>query len=165
MKKFIILLCVVCNLASAKGQISIDTTDYQRAEQFISSNITKKYYRSWVNPQWVKDASFFWYSINTKQGTEYIKCQTQSGEKEALFNQEKLATLLTKELDKEVETYKLPISSIEIDKEGETLSFKSNKLWYKYLITENTLKKFTKETKQKLSSPSPDKTKSAVIHD
>lgn len=165
MKKFIILLCVVCNLASAKGQISIDTTDYQRAEQFISSNITKKYYRSWVNPQWVKDASFFWYSINTKQGTEYIKCQTKSGVKEALFNQEKLVILLAKELDKEVETYKLPISSIEIDKEGETLSFKSNKLWYKYLITENTLKKFTKETKQKLSSPSPDKTKSAVIHD
>ena len=164
MKQIIILLCVVCNLTSAKSQISIDTSDYRRAEQFISSNITKKYYRSWVNPQWVKDTSFFWYSINTKKGTEYIRCEVKNGNKKALFNQEKLATLLTKELNKEVKPYNLPITSLEMNKEGDTLIFKANKQWYKYLIADNSISKFDKTEIQKLSSVSPDKSKTVVVH-
>ncbi|MBS2211439.1 DPP IV N-terminal domain-containing protein [Carboxylicivirga mesophila] len=165
MKKILFLLGVACNLASAIGQVSIDTTDYQRAEAFISSNITKKYYRSWVNPQWVKDATFFWYSINTKNGTEYIKCQMKNGSKSPLFDQQKLAKLLATELDKTVEPYKLPITSIEIDKTGKTLTFKANKLPYSYQIKQNTLQKIVSKKTQQLASTSPDKAKTAVVHD
>ncbi|MCT4643707.1 MAG: DPP IV N-terminal domain-containing protein, partial [Carboxylicivirga sp.] len=164
MKKFLILLCVTCYLAPASSQISIDTSNYQRAEQFISSNITKKYYRSWLNPQWVKDAPFFWYTINTRKGTEYIKCFSKTGKKDSLFNHQKLAVILATELDKEVKPYKLPIASLEIDKAGNTLTFKANRQWYKYQIAENTLNKFDKPQKQKLSSPSPDKSMTAVVH-
>ncbi|MCG8578875.1 MAG: DPP IV N-terminal domain-containing protein [Bacteroidales bacterium] len=165
MKKLIILFCVTCYLVPAISQISIDTTDYRRAEQFIASNITKKYYRSWVNPQWVKDAPFFWYSINTKKGTEYIKCETKSGNKKALFDQEKLAVLLAEELGKEIKPYKLPVSAIDINKEGNTITFKANQQWYKYHIADNSLSQFNKAQKQKLSSASPDKTITAVVHD
>jgi len=164
MKKLLILLCVACYLAPAKSQISIDTTDYQRAEQFISSNITKKYYRSWVDPQWVEDASFFWYSINTRKGTEYIRVETKNGKKTALFNQENLAQLLSNELSKDIKAYKLPISSLEVDKSGNQLKFKTNKQWYQYNVENNQLSKYQKEKKQKLSSSSPDKTKTAVVH-
>ncbi|MBR8536960.1 DPP IV N-terminal domain-containing protein [Carboxylicivirga sediminis] len=165
MKKILFLLCVACNLASAIGQVSIDTTDYQRAEAFISSNITKKYYRSWVNPQWVKDAQFFWYSINTKNGTEYIKCQMKNGSKSALFDQQKLAKLLATELDKTVEPYKLPIASIKVDKTGNTLTFKVETQKYSYQIKQNTLQKIDSKKTLQLASTSPDKAKTAVVHD
>ncbi|WP_430814717.1 DPP IV N-terminal domain-containing protein [Carboxylicivirga sp. RSCT41] len=164
MKKLIILFCVTCFLAPAISQISIDTTDYQRAEEFISSNITKKYYRSWVNPHWVKDASFFWYSVNTKKGTEYIKCETNNGHKNPLFDQEKLAALLSKELDKEIKPYDLPIASLEMNKDGKVLTFKTHQQWYKYNVADNSLKIFDKPQKQKLSSASPDKSRHAVVH-
>ncbi len=165
MKKILFLLGVACNLASAIGQISIDTTDYQRAEAFLSSNITKKYYRSWVNPQWVKDAQFFWYSINTKNGTEYIKCKMKNGAKAPLFDQQKLAKLLATELDKSVDPYQLPIASIEVDKTGNALTFKIKRQKYSYQVKQNTLQKTDSKQSQQLASVSPDKTKTAVVHD
>jgi len=164
MKKIIFLLSVVCFLVSAKGQISIDTTDYQRAEQFISSNITKKYYHSWVKPTWVKDAPIFWYSINSKKGTEYIKCQTKNGQKSALFNQEKLATLLSNKLDKEIKPYQLPISSLELKAKGRDLIFKAEENWYRYLIADNNLSEHKKEANTYLHSISPDKSNTAFVH-
>ncbi|MBK3518309.1 S9 family peptidase [Carboxylicivirga marina] len=164
MKKLITLLCVACYLVPATSQISIDTSNYQRAEQFISSNITKKYYNSWVKPQWVKDADFFWYSTNTKKGTEYIKCQIKTGDKSPLFDQEKLAAQIAKVLDKEVKAFKLPISSIEVNKDANQVQFKSGKQWFKYQITQDQLQTFEKENKPKLSSQSPDKSKMAIVH-
>ncbi|WP_439183540.1 DPP IV N-terminal domain-containing protein [Carboxylicivirga taeanensis] len=164
MKKIFILFCVMCYLASAKSQISIDTTNYQRAEQFIASNITQKYYRSWVNPQWVKSASYFWYSVKTKRGTEYVKCHLKNGSQTPLFNQEELAKQLSKETGKTIKAYELPISNLEVTDKGKTLRFQLKNKWYAYRLDANTLNTFAKDTAPELSLPSPDKTKTAVVH-
>ena len=65
----------------------VDLKNYQRAEEFIAANISKKYYRSWVKPNWDMNHKFLWYSINTKKGTEYIKYDLKSAKKKPLFNQ------------------------------------------------------------------------------
>ncbi len=164
MKNIISLLSIVCFLATAKGQINIDTSDYQRAEQFISSNITKKYYRSWVNPQWSKDTPLLWYTINTKDGTTYIKCQLKTGKKQMLFNQEKLAEQLATVLKKEIDPYQLPISSVKLTAKEQTLVFKAENSWYNYSIKENKLSSFNKTTDAYLHLSSPDKSKTAIVN-
>ncbi len=165
MKKILILFSVMCYLVSAKSQISIDTTDYQRAEQFIVSNLTQKYYRSWVNPQWVKETKLFWYSVKTQRGTEYMKCQYSNGSQTPLFNQEELASLLSEESGKTIQTYELPISNLEVRDKGHTLQFKMDNKWYTFEMVVKQLTPFVKDSEPELSLSSPDKSKTAVVHD
>lgn len=164
MKKalFSILLLVAFTI----GHAQIDTNHYKKVEEFIASNISKKYYRSWVNPHWNENQNLVWYSVKTKQGTEYFQVNLKNGKKKPLFNQEKLAALLSAKLDKEVEAYVLSISQLKLNEKADELSFKADTLFLKYHLKKGRLAEGEKPKKdRKLTSLSPNKKTLAMIID
>ena len=164
MKKtyFSILMLLAFTISHAQ----IDTNHYKQAEEFIASNLSKKYYRSWVNPHWNESQNLLWYSVKTPNGTEYIQVNIKNGKKKPLFNQEKLASLLSEKLEKEVKAYDLSISQLKLNEKANELSFKADTLFLKYDLKKEKLEDAEKlEKPRKLTNLSPDKKTLAMVID
>lgn len=156
MKKTFILLALICFGATLYAQI--DTTHYQKAEVFISSNLSKKYYRSWVYPNWNEKQNLLWYSVKTPKGTEYFQLNLKKARKKPLFSQEDLAETLSIKLNKDVEAYDLQISNLKLDKKAEFLNFKADTLDLKYNLNTGKLEEADQPEKDReYSSLSPKK--------
>ncbi len=153
-------------LAFIVSHAQIDTNHYKKAEEFIASNLSKKYYRSWVNPHWNEDKNLLWYAVKTPKGTEYIQVNLKNGKKKPLFDQEKLASLLSEKMEKDVEAYDLSISQLKLNKKADELSFKKDTLYLKYNLKKEKLEEGEKpENPRKLTSLSPDKKTLAMVID
>ncbi len=164
MKKIFIAFLATFTILSIQAQIGVK--DYQRAEQFMSVNIAKKYYRSWVKPNWTDDHKSLWYSINTKKGTEYILFNIKSKKKKALFNQEELAKLLSAKQNDKVEAYDLPIKDLGFNKAKKFIKFRIKKDWFKFFTETNKLEAFKPDKPNyKHYRTSPDKSKIAFVKD
>jgi len=164
MKKTYISLLFLLIISMAHAQI--DTNHYQKAEAFMAANLSKKYYSSWLSPNWNENQNLMWYSVKTKQGTEYLQVNLKNGKKKPLFSQHKMAELLSAKLDKEVKPYDLPISQLKLDEKTLYLSFKADSLYLKYYLKEEQFEEGGKAAKeQKLSSLGPQKKTLVIVHD
>lgn len=164
MKLFYSVVFIFLFASIGYGQVNLK--DYQRAEQFIASNISKKYYRSFVRPQWQEQNKILWYSINTKKGTEYLILNLKKGMKSPLFDQEKLAVLLRELGVEDVKAFELPISNIKLDEHSNHIRFKQDTSYFNYNIDANTLKlESSKKSENPLSVTSPDKSKMLFVKD
>lgn len=56
--------------SSGSGAQSVTKKDYQRAEQFLGSNVDDLVYRANVNPRWADKKPLSWYSVDTRKGEE-----------------------------------------------------------------------------------------------
>ncbi len=153
-----IILSTLALLIWSSAIAQIDSSAYKRAEQFIASNLRKKLYRSWVNPQWDKENDLLWYTVKTRKGLEYIKVDLESLEINPLFDQIKLANQFKETLQDTIHPYKLPISSVKIVDKGNVIHFKYKKQKYSFNLSNSALKELVEEGKvDDSSSESPDK--------
>lgn len=160
------LLSVFLLFAFIIAHAQIDTNHYKKAESFMSANLSKKYYRSWLRPHWNEKQNTMWYSVKTKQGTEYIQVNLKTGKKKPFFSQENLAELLSTKLEKDIKAFDLPISNIKLDEKGEYLSFKADTLFVKYNLKDEELKEGEKPTSdRKWTSIDPLKQTMAIINE
>nr|WP_321409963.1 prolyl oligopeptidase family serine peptidase [uncultured Carboxylicivirga sp.] len=151
---YFVLLALLCQVTKAQ----VDTTDYQRAEQFLSTNLSKKYYNYWVSPNWVKEQNIFWYRNNTPKGVEYIKINLKTLKKEPLFNQVELAKQLSKLSEKEIYPYKLPVWIKDINNKNGLINFSYKDKDYTFDNATYTIQEVEKKEKQPVNySQSPDK--------
>lgn len=154
---FICLLVV----QSAVAQ-SVTKKDYQRAEQFLWSNVSDLVYRANVNPHWDEKEPLFWYSTDTRKGEEYFLVDAKSGSKRPFFDQKKLAENLSALFDEQFDPYELPLNRLNWDHAGHAFTFeKNNKKWKVDLGTLEVTEVPEKEEEprwrsQRLLSESPD---------
>ena len=164
MKKTIVFTLSLFVICISFAQI--DTNHYKKAESFMSANLSKKYYRSWLSPHWNENQNTMWYSVKTKKGKEYIQVNLTTGKKKPLFSQEKLADLLSTKMDEEIKAFELPISNIKLDDKSEYLTFKADTLYLKYHLKDEELEEDEKPiTKRKWTSIDPQKKTMAIIKD
>ncbi|MCU4164134.1 prolyl oligopeptidase family serine peptidase [Carboxylicivirga caseinilyticus] len=151
---YFVLLALLCQVTKAQ----VDTTDYQRAEQFLSTNLSKKYYNYWVSPNWVNEQNVFWYRNNTQKGVEYIKINLKTLKKEPLFNQVELAKQLSKLSEKEIYPYKLPVWIKGITNKNGLINFSYKDKDYTFDNATYSIQEAEKKEKQPSNySQSPDK--------
>lgn len=115
---------------------TVTKEDYERAEQFLWSNVDDLVFRSEVNPHWADDAPMFWYVLDTRRGDEYFVVDASQATKKHFFDQEKLASNLSEVLDEKVEPYDLPLDDLEWDRPGNAITFNAkSKRWRVDLAT------------------------------
>lgn len=162
--KYTLLLCLLSFSASAWSQVT--TTDYERAEAFLSKNITKKYYRSWVNPQYDETSGLFWYTVTTRKGNEFMVVNPAKKSKQPAFDQEKLAKVLGEMLKKEIDPWKLPFYSIKLCDAGRKIAFVVDSLSLECNLSDYSLKESEKEADYKATEQlSDDKKYLAYLQD
>lgn len=81
------------------------------------------------------------YYTTTKEGKKFIVVNADAKTKKEAFDHQELATLLSKELDREVEANNLPIYNVSIAKDLKTINFSAARQSYLYNIENNSLLK------------------------
>jgi len=106
-----ILILVVISFETYAQQLTKE--DYARAVSFLGQNLNnRKMFNANVNPNWFSDSSGFWYTYQSKNETVYYKYDLKKNTSEKLFNQERLAAILSDSLKTPVRPNELPINSI-----------------------------------------------------
>jgi dipeptidyl aminopeptidase/acylaminoacyl peptidase len=74
----------------------VENADYRLAERFSPTKISKMVFSTSVNPRWMKTGDQFWYSDTTSQGVTFYLVNMETRTKALLFDNHKMATMLTK---------------------------------------------------------------------
>lgn len=145
MKKTTLLLVVTISLSQVVLSQELTLRDrYKSAVGFMSNNLNnKKVFNLYIQPNWFPDSTGLWYISHTPEEKEYLKIIFPDLEKTALFDHEKLATLLSDSLEEEMDAKDLSISRIE---------YKNAK---ELLITVNSKQYLLNTEKHTLHNPEP----------
>lgn len=113
--------------------------DYNRAYSLREKYSPRLVLYSDVVPHWIEGTDQFWYIRNTAAGKEYVKVNAGSKERSPLFDQEKLATLLSGKTGRKINPYRLQLNQCRINTQTDTLRFEMNGQYWMYAINANTL--------------------------
>lgn len=168
----IVLLFVLCPL-NLSAQVT--NADYQRADTVIKNN--KLVYSPAVRATWIGESTEFWYLNHERGGDIYYMVDAKTGKKRSAFDQQKLATLLTKESRKETTAGTLDLLDVKFMEDKSGISFVYNNTRWEYFFKKNELKNLGKKEEepqqywgrrnQRSNEPvvSPDKQWEAFIKD
>ena len=91
-------LLVLCTLLFAINLFAQQKANYQLAARFSPKKLEKLAFTSNVDPHWLKKTDRFWYVYETTEGKKWyiVDAALTKPEKKLLFDNEKLAMLITK---------------------------------------------------------------------
>ena len=91
-----LLLLLVFGLSGAIAQNKpVEQANYRAAELFSPSKIEKMVFSTSVEPNWLKTGDKFWYSYKTSNGKFYYIVDLDEQTKKPLFDNDKMAAMLT----------------------------------------------------------------------
>lgn len=95
-RKLITLLVGLFLFVGLYGQNTpIAHSDYRMAEQFSPTKIKRMVFSTMVRPHWMRTGDKFWYSYKTSKGSNYYLVDLNSKSKKLLFDNDKMAAMLT----------------------------------------------------------------------
>lgn len=157
MKKFASLLivgCLISNYLIAQG----DSAAYIRAEKYIHYNIDKLVKNLELRPNWIDEGADFWYKSQTDNGYKFLIVSSKNGKKKEAFDHQKMSQLLSKQLNKKVNSDSLPLKEFKYINKRSAIEFEIDSIKYTVLLKNYTVKKEPKEKSKtkKNESLSPD---------
>jgi dienelactone hydrolase len=119
-----LLLTASCIMAVCKlsAQQPVTINDYRLAESRLIYNTAPLVDNNTVSPEWLEDGGC-WYRILTARGSEFILVNPAKATRSAAFNQEKLATSLSKATGKTYSPYALPFRFFRFMNNNKSIAF------------------------------------------
>ncbi len=95
------LLVLVFALLLANGKVAaqnepVTTANYRLAERFSPEKIKRMVFSTSVDPNWLETGDKFWYSYKTSEGEFFYLVDLNKKSKTALFDNDKMAAMLTR---------------------------------------------------------------------
>lgn len=95
-RKILPMLAFLFMFASLSGQNTpVTKANYRLAEQFSPNKLKRMVFSTTVSPKWMKTGDKFWYSYKTSEGTNFYLVNLSSKSKKQLFDNDKMAAMLT----------------------------------------------------------------------
>lgn len=122
---------------------------YKRME--LLDSVTKgTVLKASVQPGWQSDGKSFWYKNILKDSlTEYMYVSPAEGKKAKAFDNEKVASALSKALDTTILAPKLMVQDLQFDLANHSIFIKAKDKWFSYDTESHTAKKIDKPTVDK----------------
>jgi dipeptidyl-peptidase 4 len=98
--------------AVAQGEEALSAARYQRAEQFLSTNVASRVHRADVAPVFT-EGDRFWYRTRVPGGFEFVAVDPERGTREPAFDHERIAAALSRATGGSHEALRLPFTSFE----------------------------------------------------
>ncbi|MBS1761194.1 MAG: DPP IV N-terminal domain-containing protein [Bacteroidetes bacterium] len=97
MKKsfFVFVLAFLCLFVNGQQDNSVTKANYQLAAKYSPARINKMVFSTSVEPHWLKNTNRFWYSYKTTEGTNWYIVDPNKAEKKKLFDNDKMAAMIT----------------------------------------------------------------------
>lgn len=87
---------IVISLGLFAQNKPIENANYRLAERFSPAKIKKMVFSTSVVPKWLKTGDQFWYTDTTTEGVAFYLVDLEKRTKTPLFDNHKMATMLTK---------------------------------------------------------------------
>jgi len=150
MRKLIFLFCtVLCFLFTRAQQENKDVKpNYLLASKFSPARLDKMVFSTSVDPHWLKKSNRFWYSYQTTEGRNWYIVDPVKAEKKPLFDNDKLAALLTGIIKDPIDGQHLEIDSLQFLDDETRIRFQV-KSSIEVVIKDTAAKKGTPPKKEK----------------
>ncbi|GAA3985834.1 S9 family peptidase [Mucilaginibacter dorajii] len=124
MNKYLLTIPAMAIALAVQAQQGSPLTnkDYEHAESFMSYNTAPFVDRADIRPNWLPGDKF-WYRVLTARGSEFVLVDPVKKTREAAFDHEKLAQVLSAASGNKYEPYMLPFQTITFSADGKTVSF------------------------------------------
>ncbi|HEU4469559.1 MAG TPA: DPP IV N-terminal domain-containing protein [Flavisolibacter sp.] len=121
----ICLLLLFACLAATAGMAQTPATkaNYQLASRFSPKKIDRMVFSTTVDPHWLKNSNRFWYSYETPSGKRWYIVDPAKGEKKPLFDNDKLAAMLTAIVKDPMDAQHLKFDSMRFVKDENWIQF------------------------------------------
>ncbi len=116
--------------APARPGPTVTSVDYSRAEQLLPWNTSRMTFGDEVAPQFFKDGSRFWYRNKTRTGAEYVVINPVTNTRSLLFDNAKLAAVMSMAADSTYDPDKLPFRAFRFGNDGDdekTIEFRTGR--------------------------------------
>jgi dipeptidyl aminopeptidase/acylaminoacyl peptidase/major membrane immunogen (membrane-anchored lipoprotein) len=135
---FGIFSTLLVNCSNSKGQKQFTVAEYEAAAKHMDRNLNSLVYNQVSESSFVNGNKLL-YSTTNKDGKKFVLVDGASKIKEAAFDHEKLADILSVEIGQEVKATDLPISNVSFSEDLSILHFTSLNQKYSYKVEENAL--------------------------
>jgi len=122
----IIVFCIlffVCFSFAFSQQTPSAKANYQHAARYTPKKLDKMVFSTNVDPHWLKLSDRFWYMYETTEGKKWFIVDPAKSEKKLLFNNAKLAAMLTKIVRDPMDAQHLLIDSMRFVKDENWIQF------------------------------------------
>lgn len=104
----------------------VHKANYDLASRWTTAKVTKLVFDTSVTPHWLESGDRFWYSYETSQGKKWWIVDPAKKSKTPLFDNAKMAALLTSSTRIPYDAQHLPIATIKFIRNDSTLQFDAN---------------------------------------
>lgn len=157
---FLLAFLLISSASFAQNE-PVTTANYRLAERFSPEKLKKMVFSTSVNPNWLETGDKFWYSYETSEGTFFYLVNLDKKTKTLLFDNDKMAAMLTRITKDPYDGQHLPAIKPKFRK-GDTV--------FQFDVTssqDEEVDKTTSEEKQdsvKVDSEKKEKPKKKVFH-
>jgi len=123
MRKFTTLLFLLISALAYSQQPLVNQANYSAAARFSPRKLEKMLFTLSVDPHWLKKSDRFWYMFETTEGKKWYIVDPLKGEKKLLFDNEKLATEITKIVKDPFDAQHLGLDSMRFIKDENWIQF------------------------------------------
>lgn len=150
MQKLILLLCTafLFSYTNAQPDNKEVKPNYQLASKFSPAKLDKMVFSTSVDPHWLKKSNRFWYSYQTTEGKNWYIVDPVKPEKKFLFDNDKMAALLTGIIKDAFDGQHLEIDSLQFLDDETRIRFQV-KSSLEIIIKDTAAKKGTPPKKEK----------------
>ena len=139
------LFLTTSTIAQTKENVSSET--YQKAEQFLSYNVSKHVETGNNRPNWLKNNQF-WYIKKSGETNQFMLVNPVKKIENPLFDNQKLAEALNQATGKTYQADALPFQTLTLSDDGKSMSFLADGKNWNYDLTTKTIKQADKATTQ-----------------
>lgn len=123
MKKFVSVLILMAAVSVLTAQTPVTKANYNLAARFSPKKIEKMVFSTNVDPHWLKNSDRFWYVYETPSGKNWWLVDPAKSEKRLLFDNSRLASLLTAIVKDPMDAQHLNIDSMRFVKDENWIQF------------------------------------------
>lgn len=127
---------------------------YERAERLMLHHRDRLALRTRVKPNWIGEASSFWYRVNTERGWEFVIVEPEADIQRPAFDAEVLAQGLSAEMGTPVDPYDLPFRQIRVS-DGQ-VHFDVDRTAWTFDPADGKLRQESRAAASRTEVPSPD---------
>jgi len=123
MQKLFCFLLSVVMIAELAAQEPVTKANYNLAARFAPKKLDKLVFSTSVDPHWLKRSNRFWYVYETPAGKNWYIVNPERTEKRMMFDNEKMAAMLTKIVKDPMDAQHLNIDSLRFVKDENWIQF------------------------------------------
>jgi dipeptidyl-peptidase 4 len=112
--------------AKAPADARVRKANYELASRWTAAKVNKLVFDTSVTPHWLETGERFWYSYETSQGKKWWLVDPAKKSKTLLFDNAKMAALLTNVTRIPYDAQHLPINTIKFIKNDSAFQFDAN---------------------------------------